>query len=46
MVLQSNLVVLPQLLNKILTRAITIDPQDAFAYYNRGVAKFELGDRQ
>jgi tetratricopeptide (TPR) repeat protein len=27
-------------------RAITIDPQDAFAYYNRGVAKFELGDNQ
>jgi tetratricopeptide (TPR) repeat protein len=27
-------------------RAITIDPQDAFAYYNRGVAKFELGDKQ
>jgi Flp pilus assembly protein TadD len=27
-------------------RAISIDPQDAFAYYNRGVAKFELGDKQ
>jgi tetratricopeptide (TPR) repeat protein len=27
-------------------RAVAIDPQDSFAYYNRGVAKFELGDKQ
>jgi tetratricopeptide (TPR) repeat protein len=27
-------------------RAVTIDPEDSFAYYNRGVARFELGDKQ
>ena len=30
---------------KHYTQAITINPQDAEAYYNRGVAKYESGDK-
>ena len=35
-----------QLVIKLSDKVLTINPQDASAYYNRGVAKSDLGDKQ